>query len=77
VCRSHDNNVIAVGTMNMFGSTLKVFQYPSLPNSVPLVYCGHSTLVADIDFTYSDSHLVSVGGAAGDSCVMLWKVTRN
>jgi hypothetical protein len=75
VCRSRDSSIVAVGTTNIHGGTLKICPYPSLVHSVPQVYSGHSAIAADVSFLASDEYLVSVGGH-GDSCVILWSVVK-
>lgn len=72
LCRSHNERVVAVADDFC---KVHLFQYPCpKPKAPSRKYEGHGSHVTNVCFTYSDSHLVSMGGK--DTCILQWKVQR-
>lgn len=72
LCRSHSEKVVAVADDFC---KVHLFQYPCpKPKAPSRKYEGHGSHVTNVCFTYSDSHLVSMGGK--DTCILQWKVQR-
>uniref|UniRef100_V9KFR1 Echinoderm microtubule associated protein like 3 n=1 Tax=Callorhinchus milii TaxID=7868 RepID=V9KFR1_CALMI len=70
LCRSHNERIVAVADDFC---KVHLFQYPCAKAKAPSnVYHGHGSHVTNVQFTYSDSHLLSTGGK--DTTVMQWRV---
>jgi WD40 repeat protein len=75
ISRSPDGLILACGGSHTVKSAIKLFQYPTVPDSVPELYGGHTSPVLDVAFCGSDDnlHLISAGG--NDSSVFLWDIS--
>ncbi|CAL9694578.1 unnamed protein product [Knipowitschia caucasica] len=72
LCRSHSERVVAVADDFC---KVHLFQYPCpKPKAPSRKYEGHGSHVTNVCFTYSDSHLLSMGGK--DTCILQWKVLQ-
>ncbi|XP_072315121.1 echinoderm microtubule-associated protein-like 2 [Eucyclogobius newberryi] len=72
LCRSHSERVVAVADDFC---KVHLFQYPCpKPKAPSHKYEGHGSHVTNVCFTYSDSHLLSMGGK--DTCILQWKVQQ-
>jgi len=69
VARSHDLDVLA--TCDNFGK-INLFQYPCPTAGAECQsFKGHSSHVSNIEFSFDDSTVVSVGG--NDDCCLVWE----
>jgi WD40 repeat protein len=74
VARSNRGDLLVCGGSNTIDSSVKLFRFPSLAGSIPLVYGGHTSPALDVSFVASDQTVVSAGG--NDLCVFQWEVLR-
>ena len=75
VCRSHDEALLAVGTVNDDSGSIKLFSCPALEHCKADTYLAHSSCVSDVCFTHNDRHIVSCG-SLNDSSIVVWNVVR-
>ncbi|MBN3292456.1 EMAL3 protein, partial [Polypterus senegalus] len=70
LCRSHNERVVAVADDFC---KVHLFQYPCpVPKAPSHRYDGHGSHVTNVRFTYSDSHLISMGGK--DMSILQWRL---
>ena len=74
VARSKDKKLLVCGGSNTIDSSVKLYRFPTLPNSVPLVYGGHTSPVLDVTFAHNDDTVLSIGG--NDMCIFQWDVMK-
>ena len=82
VARSKNRSLMVCGGSNTIDSSVKLFRFPTLPNSLPNVYGGHTSPVLDVAFggkydpeesdVVGTDVLFTVGG--NDMCIFQWRI---
>ena len=73
ITQSKYRNCLFAGGGTATSGYIKLFQYPSLSNSIPIIINGFNSHVLELVFTMDDEYLISIGGSS--NCIFIWKIS--
>eukprot|EP01041_Mallomonas_annulata_P002893 gene2893-5679_t len=72
VCLSPNKQLLVTVGGNVTNGLMKIFRYPCLLTSTPIIVYGYRSAVVDVAFTADSRHVVTVGGSS-DS-ILVWQL---